>query len=155
MALQLESEGAEVAKLILLEGLPPKRSNHSQVDVSQQEPQFPQGTVSLERTMQTIFEQLYTNLERLPTDYAERFGQVTWQQMVIADRYWATTSVKAPIALLRTQTYSPTVYEGWNEIGASSIEEHIVPGDASSMLSSPNVAILAQKMEQVLEAIHP
>lgn len=143
---QLEAQGDEVTALILLEAITPKRADAT---ADGEVPDFAQGSISMERFMQTTYEHISSQLALLPEDYAERFGKTSFYMLHMADQYHAS-HVKAPIVLIRTQTHSATLYEGWNTITTSGIEEHIVPGDAFSMLALPVVETVAEKLDQVL-----
>jgi hypothetical protein len=67
----------------------------------------------------------------------------------MADKYRAP-QVKAPIGLIRTPTHSTTLYEGWQTITTSGVEEYIVSGDSYSMLAPPIVAKLGEILDQLL-----
>lgn len=143
---QIESQFGEVALLILLEAITPKRANIAATgDIA--EPT--QDSVSMERAMQTIIEHISSQLTLLPKEYAEHFGKVTYQLLHIADQYRAS-SVKAPIAHIHTRTHSAMVYEGWNTITTSGFEEYIMSGDTYSILAPPLVTTLGEKLDQLL-----
>ncbi|MEO1374975.1 MAG: amino acid adenylation domain-containing protein, partial [Cyanobacteria bacterium J06635_10] len=76
-------------------------------------------------------------------------------------KYEPQNTYKTPITLFRAEsmdseqeTSSPLFQEptwGWNQFSTGEVEIHTVPGNHISMMSEPNVKVLAQTMQQSLE----
>lgn len=143
---QIESQYHEVARLIILEAITPNRSS---IAATGNKFDSTQESAPRERAMQTINEHISSQLALLPRNYAENFGKVSYHLLQMAGKYRAP-QVKAPIGLIRTTTHPAILYEGWNTITTSGVEEHIVSGDAYSMLALPVVTILGEKLDQLL-----
>ena len=151
IAARLEAEGEQVAALVLLEALPP-RGNRSvesrpgtQIGHDGSEP-----LVEADETLKIMFEQIDQNLSRLPVEQAERYGRASRKLIGLGSRHRANP-IAAPITLLRTPSHPDVVFQGW--IGLTGdFKEHVIHGDAHSMLRNPDVKILGAQLGRVLNA---
>jgi hypothetical protein len=75
---------------------------------------------------------------------------VSWELIDIARRYRATTRISAPVFLIRTPTHPKAVFQDWSRLTNGGFEEHIIPGDAFSMLAAPAVKIVATRLDEAL-----
>lgn len=146
MAKQIESQFDEVALLIILEAITPKRVN---IATTEDKVNSKQESASMECAMQTVFEHINSQLTLLPRNHAEHFGKVTYHLLQMADKYRAP-SVKAPIVHIHTRTHTAMAYQGWRTVTTSGIKEHIISGDTYSILAPPIVTTLADKFDQLL-----
>lgn len=141
IAIELEEQGKEVAALILMEAIMPTPNASNTVSSEEAE--------SLNEAMQLTFGHMSSQLSVLPEELAELLKNACVQLIDMASQYDGAP-VKAPLIHFRTETHANSVYAGWHNIQTSGIEEHVIPGDAFSMLASPIVESLAVKLAKTL-----
>jgi thioesterase domain-containing protein len=141
IAARLEATGDKVASLTLLESVPPFDNEETADDMA------PSARA---KAVSDLCEQVREKLSRLPAELAERFGPVSWELIDIARRYRATTRISAPVFLIRTPTHPKAVFQDWSHLTSAGFEEHIIPGDAFSMLAAPAVKIVATRLDEAL-----
>src|SRR5262245_29041537 len=88
-------------------------------------------------------------LSRPPAEVADRFGPVSWELIDMARRYRPTIRITAPVFLIRTLTHPKSVFQDWGHL-TGGFEEHIVLGDAFSMLAAPVVKIVGAGLDEAL-----
>src|SRR3989304_5687166 len=66
----------------------------------------------------------------------------------IARRYRATTRISAPLFLIRTPTHPKAVFRNWSHLTSGGFEEHIVSGNAFSILAMPAVKIVGTRLAE-------
>jgi thioesterase domain-containing protein len=146
MATKLEAEGETVAILVVLESFPPE------TDKALRERED-RARAETDKAVALALDKMQDQIARLPAAIAERHGQFTRQQTRMSSIY-RTSAIDAPIALLRTRTHPDVVFQDWNDLSIHSFTQQIVPGDAFSMLISPDVGTLAARLDTVLGARH-
>ena len=146
MARQLESLSEQVARLIILESIAPERvdTNSSADNIHSI-----QDSAAMEQAMKIVFRQITGQLARLPEEYAEQFKKSCYHLLHLLSQYRAS-GVISPIALIRTQTHSANLFEGWEALTSADFTEHIITGDTQSMLAPPIVTVLSEILTQVL-----
>lgn len=144
IAANFESTGDKVASLTLLESVPPS-GNEATVDDTP-----PPDRTEIAKALSDMCEQVREKLSRLPAELAERFGPVSWELIDIARRYRATTRISAPLFLIRTPTHPKAVFRNWSHLTSGGFEEHIVSGNAFSILAMPAVKIVGTRLDETL-----
>jgi thioesterase domain-containing protein len=144
IAARFEAMDEKVASLMLLESLPPF---DNEAIASKMPPPDP---TEIAKAMSDFGEQARDRLSRLSPELAKRFGPITWELFDLASRYRATTRIRAPVFLIRTSTHPKTVFQGWSQLTIGGFKEHVVPGDAFSMLSAPTVKIVGTRLDDAL-----
>ena len=149
----LEGRGAEVPVLALLETIPPELAGAAVGPTDTNDQQRPDAAVAPEilAALNSIFEQSRRKLALLQPDLAVRFGLLYQQQIELGFHYRASP-IKGAIVQLRTQTHANEIFEAWRDLSLSRFTEHLVPGDAFSMLSPPDVETLGEQLSAVLTA---
>ena len=110
----------------------------------------PADRVEISKAVSGMCDQVRENLSRLPTELANRFGPISWELIDLAIRYRATTRISAPVFLIRTPTHPKSVFQDWSCLTSGHFEEHIVPGDAFSLLVAPVVKIVGAVLDGAL-----
>jgi thioesterase domain-containing protein len=141
IAARLERTGDKVASLTLLESVPPLGNEATADDVP---------PPARAKAVSDLCERVREKLSRLPPELAERFGPVSWELIDVARRYRATTHISAPVFLIRTPTHPKSVFQDWSHLTSGGFEEHIVPGDAFSILVAPVVKIVGASLDEAL-----
>ena len=149
----LEGMGAEVPVLALLETIPPQLLGEAigPTDTNDQEQSDAAVASEIMAALNSIFEQSRRKLALLQPDLAVRFGLLYQQQIELGFHYRASP-IKGAIVQLRTQTHADKIFEAWRELSLTRFSEHLVPGNAFSILSPPDVAALGEQLRDVLAA---
>jgi len=143
IAARLEATGDKVARLLLLESVPPSGS-----EVIADDKRLLNRT-EIAAAVSDQCEQMRENLSRLPAEIADRFGSLSWELIDVASHYRANR-ISARLLLIRTPSYSNAVFQNWNHLTSGSVEEHIIPGDAFSILAAPGVKAVGDRLDEAL-----
>ena len=144
IAATLERMGDKVVSLTLLELVPPSGNTVNADDIPHPD------RAEIAKAVSDLCNQVREKLSQLPTELVDRFGPLSWELIDLALRYRATTRISAPVFLIRTPTHPRSVFQNWSRLTSGHFEEHIVPGDAFSILVAPGVRIVGAELEAAL-----
>jgi thioesterase domain-containing protein len=144
IAARLEATSGKVATLLLLESVPPMAADTTAEGTSRPDYAETAKAVSDQR------DQIRDRLSQVSPELAEKFGPLAWELIDLALRYRATTPIDAPVFLIRTPTHPKTVFQNWSRLTNGGFKEHVVPGDAFSMLSAPIVNLVCRTLDEAL-----
>ena len=143
IATRLEAAGESVAAITLLESVPPQRDRDGDL-----------ASPEVAKAISNMFQQVQNRLADMSAALASRFGPVTWELIKLAQHYKVTGPVRAPIFLIRTKTYPPSVFAGWPLLTNGDFEECIMPENTFSLLDATNVmtvgAVLGDALANVM-----
>lgn len=141
IAARIEATSGKVATLLLLESVPPTGDDTTADGTPRPE------TI---KAVSDLCDQIRNRLSEVSPELAKRFGPVAWELIDLALRYRATTRIDAPVFLIRTPTHPETVFQNWSQLTNGGFKEHVVPGDAFSMLSAPTVDLVCKRLDEAL-----
>jgi thioesterase domain-containing protein len=150
IAVMIESAGDTVAAVVLMDSFPPrlgKLENGKKVADERIPGLFKR--IELNKSQKIADDYIREQIAGLPAKYAYQFERITNQLLAMTSSYCAM-SCNVPIVLFRTATHHEVVYQDWKHLCAKGVVEHILPGDAYSMLSPPAVRVLAKKLEKAV-----
>jgi thioesterase domain-containing protein len=150
MTRQLESAGSDVARLVLIETIPPPL-----VDSAAAPPASTAATAALEAHARSVLEALAArtagHAALLEAEVAQRVRTVIERHLDAALAYRARP-VRTGADLFRTAQCSSAVQAGWSPIAAGGLVDHAIPGDTFSLLQPPHVADVGRSIGAALRA---
>ena len=150
MTRQLESMGRDVARLVLIETIPPPLA-----DSDAASPDCAAATPGLEAHARSVVEALVartaSHAALLEADVAQRVRTVIERHLGAAVAYRARP-VRAGADLFRTAQCSEAVRAGWSPIAGGGLIDHAIPGDTFSLLQPPHVADVGRSIGAALRA---
>lgn len=150
MTRQLESAGCEVARLVLIETIPPPLAAGAAASAA-----GAAATAALEAHGRSVLEALAARTANhaalLDADVAQRVRTVIERHLGAAVAYRARP-VRAGADLFRTAQCSGAVQAGWLPIAAGGLVDHAIPGDTFSLLQPPHVTAVGRSIGHALRA---
>jgi len=148
MTRQLEAKDRDVARLVLIETIPPLLAGAgAAADAAQ--------TAALEAHARSVLEALVArttqHAQLLEAGVARRVRTVIERHLDAAVAYRAHP-VRAGADLFRTAQCSAAVQAGWSPIVGGGLVDHAVAGDTFSLLQPPHVADVGRSIGNALRA---
>jgi thioesterase domain-containing protein len=150
MTRQLEAQDRDVARLVLIETIPPPLAGAGAAS-----PGDAAQAAALEAHARSVLEALVArtaqHAQLLEADVARRVRTVIEHHVSTAIAYRARP-VRAGADLFRTAQCSSAVRAGWSPIVGGGLADHAIPGDTFSLLQPPHVADVGRSIGAALRA---
>ena len=107
------------------------------------------------RSRRYIHRRLRAAKRRLPSYSAERFDELLEVKQLLLD--YKPRPYSGHVVLFKARDFSPLFNnvppeQGWLDYLQTPLELYTIPGDHASILSEPNVKLIAEKMRQTMDA---
>lgn len=143
MALELESRGAEVRGVAVLDGFAPLAMDvAASVDVS------PAARSVIDEAVRRTLEH-YPSLER---DVFERLSTLL-RLHIDASMSYRAPPLRAPVRVFRSAGSEAAMVAGWPRLAPAGCAIEVVPGDTFSMLRPPDVEAVGRALGRALAAL--
>lgn len=143
MALDLQSRGAEVRGVAVLDGFAPRGT-----DVAADEAISPAGRRAIEETRRRTLEH-YPSLER---DVFDRVSALL-RLHIDASLSYRAAPLRVPLRVFRAAGSEDAMVAGWPRLATAGCAIEVVPGDTFSMLRPPEVEAVGRMLGRALAAL--
>ena len=152
IALELESRGAPVARLCVLDAFAPPLGGDPDHYGDGRPETLAEVTRQLRRVVEELLERAIASSALLGEDGQRRLHEVLRAHAHAALAYRARP-VHASMHVLRTASCPDVVLDNWEKIAAGGVTRHAIPGETFSMLRPPHVEAVGRTLAAVLEGV--
>jgi thioesterase domain-containing protein len=151
VALELESRGAAVARVCVLDAVAPRVVDDPEVYADGREETFAEVFRQARRIVEDVARHTLASWPALDDGQRARLAEVLRLHTEAALAFRARP-LDAALHVLRTPACHDVVLENWRKVARGGTTRHAVPGDTFSMLKPPHVEAVGRALGSALAA---